>query len=112
MWTDLLGMPSLRIVVAILCFQVVLFGQGSGSITGVVKDSTDSAIPSVSIKITNAQTGVSFEVISNEAGAYRANAVPPGSYRIEARLPGFSKAVREVTISTGQIVAADLMLQV
>src|SRR5215813_1919904 len=86
----------------LLWVEIPVWSQGSGSITGVVRDTTESAIPSVSIKIKNTQTGVTNEVLSNQAGSYRVNSVPPGTYRIEAALPGFSKASREVTVSTGQ----------
>ncbi len=107
-----LDLSSVRILAVILCLQMALWGQASGSITGVIRDETESAIPSVSIKITNVQTGVTSEVISNEAGAYRVNSVQPGAYRIQAALPGFSTAAREVTLSTGQTLAVDLILKV
>src|SRR5437016_1677132 len=101
------------VLVTILYLQATAWTQGSGSITGVVRDATQSAIPSVSVQITNVQTGVSTSVLTNETGAYRVNSVPPGTYRIEATLPGFSPAVRDgVTLSTGQVLAADLTLQV
>ncbi len=100
------------ILVVVLFLQVTLWSQGTGSITGVVRDATQSAIPSVSITITNTQTGVSTDVISNEAGAYRVNSILPGTYRIEATLPGFSPANRQATLSTGQTLAVDLILQV
>src|SRR6266436_8923073 len=100
------------ILVVVLFLQVTLWSQGTGSITGVVRDATQSAIPSVSITITNTQTGVSTDVSSNEAGAYRVNSILPGTYRIEATLPGFSPANREATLSTGQTLAVDLILQV
>ena len=97
------------ILITVLYFQIQVWAQGSGSITGVVRDATQSAIPSVSVEITNVQTGVSTSVLTNETGAYRANSVPPGTYRIEATLPGFSAAVLEgIVLSTGQVVAADL----
>src|SRR5207249_4335271 len=48
----------------------------------------------------------------NEAGAYRVNSILPGTYRIEATLPGFSPANRKATLSTGQTLAVDLILQV
>src|SRR5262245_40089978 len=98
-------------LIAILGFaffvHFTLWAQGSGSITGVIRDETQSAIPSVAMKITNVQTGVLSEAVSNEAGAYRLNSVPPGTYHIEAALPGFSTVTREVTLSTGQTVAVD-----
>src|SRR5437016_9389050 len=105
---------AVKIILAIAIFtQVNLWGQGSGNITGVVRDATQSAIPSVSVQITDVQTGVGTTVLTNETGAYRVNSIPPGTYRIEATLPGFSPAIRDgATVSTGQTLAVDLILQV
>src|SRR5437899_11926365 len=101
------------VLVTILYLQVTVWRQGSGSITGVVRDATQSAIPSVSVQITDVQTGVGTTVLTNETGAYRVNSIPPGTYRIEATLPGFSPAIRDgATVSTGQTLAVDLILQV
>src|SRR5437016_10537689 len=101
------------VLVTILYLQATAWTQGSGSITGVVRDATQSAIPGVSVEITNVQTGVSTTVLTNETGAYRVNSIPPGTYRIQATLPGFAPAIRDgVTLSTGQTLAVDLILQV
>src|SRR5262245_33510976 len=89
----------------VVWFQGSVWAQGSGSITGVVRDSTQAAIPSVSLKIVHVQSGVVTNLVTNETGLYRANSLPPGVYRIEASLPGFTTAVREsVPVSTGDIV--------
>jgi hypothetical protein len=108
----LIRISLIAIPVFVFFVHFTLWAQGSGSITGVIRDETQSAIPSVAVKITNVQTGVLSEAVSNEAGAYRMNSVPPGTYHIEAALPGFSTAAREVTLSTGQTVAVDLTLKV
>src|SRR5438128_891783 len=99
--------------IALLFLQATVSAQGSGSVTGVVRDATQSAIPSVSVQITNVQTGVSTTVLTNETGAYRASSLLPGTYKIEATLPGFTPAIRDgATLSTGQTLAVDLVLQV
>src|SRR5437016_5509228 len=104
---------TLLMLLIILYLEVSVWAQGSASITGVVRDVTQSAIPSVSVQITHVQTGVSTTVLTNETGAYRANSLPPGTYRIEATLPGFSAAVLDgIVLSTGQVLVADLTLQV
>src|SRR5262249_1469964 len=109
--------PPFRNVIFLLGIVVWLQGsiwaQGSGSITGVVRDSTQAAIPSVSVKMVHVQSGVVTNLVTNETGSYRVNSLAPGVYRIEASLSGFTTAVREsVTVSTGDIVAVDLVLQV
>ncbi len=86
---------------------------GSGSITGVVRDTTQSPIPGAAIKIINAQSGVITNVVTNETGAYRVNSILPGTYRIEASAPGFDTVVQQdLALSTGQTLAVDLTLQV
>jgi len=86
---------------------------GSGSITGVVRDSTQAPIPGAAIKIINAQSGVITNVVTNETGGYRVNSILPGTYRIEASAPGFDTVVqKDFALSTGQTLAVDLTLQV
>ena len=66
-----------------LLFQACLCGQtGSGTITGVIKDGSQLAIPGASVKIVNLQSGVATSTLANEAGAYRFGSIQPGTYRI------------------------------
>src|SRR5437763_16616342 len=85
---------------------------GSGSITGVVRDATQSAVPAASVRITNTESGVALAATTNDEGLYRVNSVGPGTYRVEASAPGFDTTVRtDVVLTTAQTVAVDLMLQ-
>src|SRR4051812_13477972 len=85
---------------------------GSGSITGVVRDATQSAVPAASIRITNTDSGVALTAITNDEGIYRVNSVGPGTYRVEASAPGFDTTLRtDVVLTTAQTVAVDLTLQ-
>ena len=95
-------------------FSAVALGQtGTSSITGTVSDATGSAIPGVGIAVINQDTGARLETISNEAGAYRVASLPPGTYRIEAELPGFNRLTRgPLTLLVSQTLAIDLQLQV
>jgi len=102
-----------KLIATVLYLQVSVWAQGSASITGVVRDATQSAIPSATIKIVNAQSGVATNAVSNEAGAYRVNSIIPGAYRIEASAPSFDTLVQSgIVVSTGQTLAVDLTLQV
>src|SRR5437016_2910680 len=99
-------MARLRKAALILCVQGALWGQGSGSVTGVVKDASQAPVPSAAVKIVNTQSGVATNVVSNDAGAYRVNSILPGMYQIEASAPGFDTLVQEnVVLSTGQTLA-------
>src|SRR6266481_4291647 len=108
---------SQRLTGAAVAFILVLppaYGQvGSGSITGVVRDSTQSPIPGAGIKIINAQSGVITNAATNETGGYRVNSLLPGTYRIEASAQGFDTVVqKDLALSTGQTLAVDVTLQV
>jgi hypothetical protein len=87
--------------------------SGNSTISGVVKDATGAAIPAAKVKVTNEDTGVSQEISANEAGIYRATALVPGVYRVEADSSGFDHLVRgPVTLQVGQSLALDLTLTV
>jgi hypothetical protein len=90
------------------------WGQlGSGSITGVVRDGTQGAVPGARIRATNTASGVATTVVTNEDGAYRIHGMVAGSYDIEAAASGFDTVVRkDVPLATGQTAAVDLALQV
>ena len=106
-----------RLVAAAVVFILVLAPiraqVGSGSFTGVVRDSTQSPIPAADVKIINEKSGVVTDAATNETGGYRVNALLPGAYRIEASAQGFDTVVqKDLALSTGQTLAVDLTLQV
>jgi Carboxypeptidase regulatory-like domain len=61
----------------------------SGEITGVVLDPSGSAVPGVTITLTNIGTNAVREVQTNSAGLYSLPALPPGIYRLRAQISGF-----------------------
>ena len=96
------------LVVAPLAAQV-----GTASLTGVVSDATDSPIPGAALKIVNIESGVTLNAASNDGGLWRINSLAPGRYRVEAAAKGFDTAIRAgITLSTGQVLAVDLKLQI
>src|SRR5438093_8582835 len=86
---------------------------GSGVITGTVVDASAGALPGVDITLTNQETGLKQQTITNETGSYRFGSLPPGTYKIEAALPSFSPLSRgPLTLQVSQTLAIDLTLQV
>src|SRR5262245_44989203 len=85
----------------------------TGTINGTVKDPSGAALPGVSIKITNTDTGFMRSLISDEVGRYSAPQLPLGGYEISAELMGFQTAVRRgVTLTIGREAVVDFSLQV
>jgi hypothetical protein len=61
-------------------------------VSGTVADSSGAVLPGVSVTATNNATAVATTVVTNEAGAYNAPGLIPGTYTVSAELPGFQKA--------------------
>ena len=84
-----------------------------GSITGVVKDARDTPIPGVAVQAQNAETGAKGQSVTNDAGVFRIEALAPGSYNLQAELPGFTRFSRSsIGLQGGQTSTVDITLQV
>jgi hypothetical protein len=87
--------------------------SGNSTISGIVRDASESAVPTAQIKIVNVETGVQSHTVTNSAGLYRAGALVPGTYRIEADAVGFAHLTRgPLTLQVSQTLEIDLTLQV
>ena len=65
--------------------------QGTGALRGKVLDQQQAILPGVSIIARNEASGMFRELISGEDGSFFMSALVPGSYQVEAQLPGFKK---------------------
>ena len=59
-----------------------------------MQDESGSAVPGVTVRIVNEDTGVTADAVSNERGIYRVTALVPGRYRVEGQLDGFEPFVK------------------
>src|SRR3990172_1399332 len=84
--------------------------NGPGALAIVVRDSSGGAIPGATIRILNEDTSAAVDAVSDEQGSYRAAALVPGRYRVEAQLDGFESAVRRIAIESGRAVGIDVTL--
>jgi Carboxypeptidase regulatory-like domain/TonB dependent receptor len=93
----LLGIACLLLVTA------VGFGQGvSGRIQGTIQDGTGAVVPGAKVSVTDQDTGIINQYVSDNRGEYIANLLPPGTYKVEVSAPGF-----RTTVSTGNVVTVD-----
>src|SRR5437868_277333 len=66
------------------------FAQGnSGSITGTVNDPASAVVAGVAVQGKNLNTGALFETVSTSTGNYTLAELPPGSYEVTFKVPGF-----------------------
>jgi hypothetical protein len=66
-----------------------VWAQATAQISGTAKDQSGAVLPGVEIHVTQAETGIVRDTISNETGSYVLTNLPIGPYRLEASLPGF-----------------------
>jgi hypothetical protein len=106
-------MQAGSVLLVALSASLGLAQSGNSTISGSVKDASEAAVPNTRVKITNVETGVQFDTAANTAGLYRAGALVPGSYRIEADAVGFDHLTRgPLTLQVSQTLEIDLTLRV
>ena len=103
-------------VVLLLAFITpAVFGQGetTGSIVGMVTDSSGAAIPNAKVTLTNTGTGQSQVQETNSTGNYNFAALNLGSYSLTVEVTGFRKFVQEnITVHVNDRLRVDPMMQV
>lgn len=85
----------------------------TGTITGIVKDSSGGVLPGVTVTMTHLQTARQQIAVSDDEGRYASPPLPLGNYRIEATLPGFQGAVApDIPLTVDETARVDLTLTV
>src|SRR5438105_312940 len=76
------------------------------SLRGRVTDTTGASLAGVRVSV----MGTRFGAVTGPEGRYAIPDVPPGTYRVQARLIGYAVAETNVTLAAGQTATADLRL--
>jgi Carboxypeptidase regulatory-like domain/TonB dependent receptor len=102
-----------RAVIAGAASSALLFGQAfTGSISGLVTDSTGAVVTDVQITITDLERNVQFKTVSNEQGLYVVSQLPPGRYSVTAEMTGFRKFLLDaIPLSTQQKASVNITLE-
>jgi hypothetical protein len=105
-------LTALVLAVFSLCGTAFAQTAASGNIEGVVTDATGAVLPGVTVVVKNTATNISRELVTDDAGRYRANALQPGVYEIAATLGGFqSTNVGNLEVLVGQTLAVDMKMR-
>ena len=103
----------LLLLLSIVYGTASLFAQATatGILGGTVTDPTGSVVPNASIRITNKETGLTRDMKSGQAGLYRFDLLPAGTYQVQATMAGFATANAEsVGVFVGQTTTLDIGL--
>lgn len=82
------------------------FDADTGAVQGTVI--TDESVPVAGAEVALLQT--EFRTLSDEAGAFTINNVPPGTYTLTAIKLGFNADAKSVTVAAGEILPATILL--
>jgi outer membrane receptor protein involved in Fe transport len=83
-----------------------------GSIVGNVQDSSGAAIPGATVTITNRETGLERNAVTNDTGGYNFTNVLTGNYDVKVSLQSFKEFVEEgVPVSPNTVSRVDAQLQ-
>jgi hypothetical protein len=101
-------------VMLVLCLAPLdAAGQSfQGGLRGTVRDA-QGVIPGAAVTLTNQETSVPRDTVSNSAGEYSFPGVPPGIYTVRASVSGFKTFERkDARIGTQQFLTLDIILEV
>lgn len=84
---------------------------GSGSIQGIITDSTGAVISGAKITITDKATGQIIKTVSNAAGVYTAGSIVPGSYSVRVEASGFKTSDLQLTVQVGTMATGNVTLE-
>jgi len=85
--------------------------QFKAAVGGIVADAQGAVIPGATVTVTNIDTNVSIESVSDQTGVYSVKDLVPGRYRITATLPGFKTFTREgIVLRTAETATVNIQL--
>ena len=98
----------------VLLFSLSLFSQvNTGTISGVVEDSSGAVIAGATVTVRNVDTGAARTVTSDEGGRYITPVLPVGNYEVRGQQAGFQTEIRSgITLTVGREEVINLTLRV
>src|SRR5436309_5504898 len=105
---------------SIVLFALVLLASaasaqitGSATIVGPVTDNTGATIPGAKVTVVNADTGFTFDGVTNQEGYFYVPYLRPGVYSVTIEVAGFKKYVRDgIELRTNDQPRIDVKLDV
>ncbi|MCX6602705.1 MAG: carboxypeptidase regulatory-like domain-containing protein, partial [Acidobacteria bacterium] len=83
------------------------------TLSGTISDATGAIVTDTRIRLSNRDTSVGFEAVTNKDGQYRFLFLNPGKYRLSTEKAGFKGFVRDgIELNVGQSAVVDVTLQV
>src|SRR6266849_1621528 len=106
--------PKIVVAAAVALLACLpLFSQGNaGCILGSITDQTGGVIAAATVTVTDTERGVVRTLTTDDAGAYLAPSLIPGTYTVRAEAVGFKIIERRnILLEVGQQIRVDLTLR-
>ena len=95
------------------CLPFKAFAQApTGSIEGVISDSSGAVIQGAKITVTDKSRGRTFSTTSGSKGTYAVSALEPGDYQVKVEAPSFKTGVLSVQVDVAKTVTGNVALEV
>jgi hypothetical protein len=88
------------------------FAQFSGTVSGVVLDSTGAIVPGAALTLRDNATNEQRTTVSSESGVYQFVSLKPGSYELSVTMKGFATTKTALTLETNQTLNVPFHLTV
>ncbi len=102
----------------ICCFIATLFTfssaqQLTGSLKGLITDNEGNSLPGVTVTASSPSMMGNQAYVTTDTGLFRFAALPPGTYKLVAALPGFKTIARDnIVVRIGMTVSIDFVMEV
>ena len=112
LWTGLLP-GTLLLILLLLSNSHIAFAQGTGTISGYVRDNSGATIPGAAVTAVMTQQQTTRTQQSDAQGFYQFVALPAGTYTLTFEYKGFKREVHSgIELTVSQNVRADAQLSV
>jgi len=84
----------------------------TGTIAGVVADSSGAVVPGVTVTVRNTGTNATYSGVTNELGTYSIRSLPVGSYSLRAESTGFKAfQATDIGVQVNEVARVDVVLE-
>src|SRR6202522_1903233 len=110
---DLFKKAACSLTFLLLSLACLPAAAQSASINGLVTDSTNAAVPKVTVELLDPATKTKQTAVTNGSGFYTIPNVMPGQYNVDVSATGFqTESLTDVTVSIGAKVTLNFALKV
>jgi hypothetical protein len=102
---------SLALLLVLVTLGSVHAQTPTGTITGLVTDTSGAALAGAQVSIVNRDTGQTRTLTTTTEGYYSAAALPPGVYHVTVEALAFKRLEREASVQAGTTTTVDLRLE-